>query len=65
MRVGGFAPCSVAGVMAIGGDDASASAEIVSISASSAHQSSDACSEMSKMSDRMNAQLSDFRLAPS
>jgi len=38
-------------------------AEIVSASAFSAHQSSEACSEMSKMSERMNAQLADFRLA--
>jgi methyl-accepting chemotaxis protein len=37
-------------------------AQIVAVSASSAHQSSHACQEMSQLSERMNAQLSDFLL---
>ena len=37
--------------------------QITAASASAAHQSSAACNEMSTMSERMNAQLSDFRLA--
>jgi methyl-accepting chemotaxis protein len=36
--------------------------EIVAASANSAHQSSDACLEMSQLSERMNARLSDFQL---
>ncbi len=40
-------------------------AQIVAASASSAHQSSDACQEMSQLSERMNAQLSDFQLTAS
>jgi methyl-accepting chemotaxis protein len=39
-------------------------AQITAASAASAHESSQACSELSQMSERMHAQLSDFRLAP-
>jgi methyl-accepting chemotaxis protein len=39
-------------------------AQITAASAASAHESFQACSELSQMSERMNAQLSDFRLAP-
>ena len=38
-------------------------AQITAASASSAHQSSQACTDLSQMSERMHAQLSDFRLA--
>ena len=37
-------------------------AQIIATSASSAHQSSQACNDLSQMSERMHAQLSDFRL---
>lgn len=37
-------------------------AEIVAVSAASAHQSSEACGEMSHMTERINAQLGEFRL---
>jgi len=37
-------------------------AEIVAVSASSAHQSSEACGEMSQMTERINAQLGEFLL---
>ena len=36
-------------------------AEITATAAASAHQSSDACQELSQMSERMHAQLADFR----
>jgi methyl-accepting chemotaxis protein len=39
-------------------------AEIIVSSAASAHKSSDACREMSGISERMNEQLSEFRLIP-
>lgn len=37
-------------------------AEIVAVSAFAAHQSSEACGEMSHMTERINAQLGEFRL---
>jgi methyl-accepting chemotaxis protein len=39
-------------------------AQITAASAASAHQSSQACYELSQLSERMHGQLSDFRLAP-
>jgi len=39
-------------------------AEIVAISAASAHESSSACGELSQITERMNAQLGEFRLEP-
>jgi len=37
-------------------------AEIVAVSAAAAHQSSEACGEMSQMTERINTQLGEFRL---
>ena len=44
------------------GSDLIGATEIVAVSASSAHQSSEACGEMSQMTERINAQLGEFRL---